>query len=249
MRSPLFLLLLASVAAADPVLRNAGTRLGPVVQLDCSADGGIACARTASTGTGKLSCNPATATEKGCVSVGDQIFTGTKTVDGGLNVAGPLYVDGGFTVNGASTLDGGLVVNGTSWLDGGTFVNASLSVDGGFGVTGDVYLDGGVFINGLRPPLVSYSGSYAVDHAWMDGGTCNNYTMGLTGPTCGDGCLVSSENPQPIALQLTCQFENGDGGSGAATRVRVVRCCNDETDGVFTSCDPPSTTYRILGLQ
>ena len=39
MKRLLLLALVSAPAFADPVLKNAGTRLGPVTTLDCAADG------------------------------------------------------------------------------------------------------------------------------------------------------------------------------------------------------------------
>ncbi len=106
-------ILVVGCARADTVLKNAGSSLGPIISLDCSADAGLFCQRPIGTSGGKLSCATATTNTLGCVSTGAQNFTGTKTF------------------NGSTVLDGGVMVNGPTWIDAGTFINAALIVDGG----------------------------------------------------------------------------------------------------------------------
>lgn len=116
MRLLALLPLLSSLALADVVLKNNGTSIGPVTNLDCSVDGGLVCARAA--GGGKLSCASATTTTPGCVDTGTQNWSGLKnfaasvTIDGGLLVTGNLTVDGGAYVQGVVTTDGGLNLAG-----------------------------------------------------------------------------------------------------------------------------------------
>jgi hypothetical protein len=86
------LLLLPLVAFAQVNLKNGPTRLGPVRDLICASDAGIYCARDAGSSAGLLSCNPASSTETGCVTVSAQTWAGNKTFTG--NVLTPL-VDAG----------------------------------------------------------------------------------------------------------------------------------------------------------
>lgn len=85
--------------------------------------------------------------------------------------------------------------------------------------------------------------SYTTDHANLTTQTCNSWTVSSIesyGAIVGDGCSVGAEQIMPNGLQLTCQFENGDGGTGTASRVTITRCCNGSTD-----CDPPSSYYHV----
>lgn len=93
------LVIVAPACFAQSLLKNAGARLGPVTSLDCAADGGLTCARTATTGTGRLYCSAASATETGCVTTGTQTFSGVKDFkalsDGGVALS--VYSDGIYT--------------------------------------------------------------------------------------------------------------------------------------------------------
>lgn len=95
MRKILLLSLFACVAFGDPTFKNAGTRLGPVGIVDCSADGGVSCTRTAATGTVNMRCSSASATELGCVSTSAQTLAGTKAFTGGVRTTNLGGVDGG----------------------------------------------------------------------------------------------------------------------------------------------------------
>lgn len=97
MRFSLLLSLLATACFGQTVYKNAGTKLGTAVFVDCSADAGVNCTRTAATGTVNVRCSIASATEPGCVSTSTQSFSGTKT----------------FTAARAATYGG---------VDGGTYV-------------------------------------------------------------------------------------------------------------------------------
>lgn len=104
----LALCLIAAGALADTVLKNASGRLGPVINLDCTSDGGLTCGRTASTGTGDLRCSSASVTEIGCVIPGTQSFKGDKTVQGAVNAQSFGGADGGPVLGAAfGALDGG----------------------------------------------------------------------------------------------------------------------------------------------
>ncbi len=82
-RLALPLLLIATAAfAGDIILRNSGTKVAPVSQLDCKTDGGLACERSGA--IGRLSCNPASETEKGCVDTDTQSFAGYKNFAAGF---------------------------------------------------------------------------------------------------------------------------------------------------------------------
>lgn len=72
--------LLPFVVLADVGMRNGGTYLGPVKDIECGRDGGLSCVRDAGTSIGVLRCNSATATEPGCITPSDQVLgNGKKT--------------------------------------------------------------------------------------------------------------------------------------------------------------------------
>lgn len=110
---------LATACLADDVLKNAGVRLGLVTNLDCTADGGLTCSRTLSTGTGNLRCSLASSTEQGCVSTVAQAFSGTKTF-AGVRASSYGGADGGVYAklsNGASLTPVGFVTAYSPSLD------------------------------------------------------------------------------------------------------------------------------------
>lgn len=90
-RLGLLLLLAAGAAfAGDIILRNAGTKVAPVSQIDCALDGGMACRRDG--GVGLLYCSAASYNDPGCVTTGTQVFRGNKTIRGTLEVDGDAGV-------------------------------------------------------------------------------------------------------------------------------------------------------------
>lgn len=138
----LSLLLVVGCAHADTILKNAGTTVGPINTLECNLDGGLVCTRAPGGTTGKLTCATASQTTSGCVSTGNQDWSGTKTINGGLAVNGAVWIDAGTVINSTLRVDGGLTVkSGVSALGytatGGTYFG-NTRVDGGVG-----YLDFG----------------------------------------------------------------------------------------------------------
>jgi hypothetical protein len=85
------ILLLPALVLADVGLRNGGTYMGPVRDIDCARDAGLTCFRDAGYAIGKISCNPATATETGCVTVGAQTWAGSKSLTGDLQLVGHTH--------------------------------------------------------------------------------------------------------------------------------------------------------------
>lgn len=162
MRPVLLLSLIATACLADDVIKNAGVRLGPITNLDCSADAGVNCTRTGSTGTGNLRCTSATATELGCVSTTTQSFGGAKTFTGAVQAPSYGGADAGVFVklsDGSSLIGAGAwntyqpygmitaaagVVPGTMGNVNGT--GASKGIASKINVTG---LYGSAFIDGL----------------------------------------------------------------------------------------------------
>lgn len=108
MRTHLLLLCVSTACLADPVLKNAGVRLGSVTTLDCGADAGISCTRASGTATGRLACSSASGTELGCVTPDAQTLGGVKTFAGvAVHMKGTLNVDGGVYTPGRVEADGG----------------------------------------------------------------------------------------------------------------------------------------------
>lgn len=110
------LALFAAFLAGDVNISNAGTKIGPIITLDCQTDAGVNCVRS-TLGVGRVRCTPAAAGESGCVVPGAQTMpVGLKafdqlqanTVDAGTVAA--LIVNAGF-------VDAGTVQ--TQFLDAG----------------------------------------------------------------------------------------------------------------------------------
>lgn len=95
MRFSLLLSLLATACFGQTVYKNAGTKLGTAVFVDCSADAGVNCTRTAATGTVNVRCSTGSTTELGCVSTTTQSFAGDKTIQGTLRAQEFGGADGG----------------------------------------------------------------------------------------------------------------------------------------------------------
>lgn len=113
------LLLLSCTALADPVLRNAGSTLGPVTTLDAAADGGLTASRL--NGVGALRCAEGGVTVVGCVTLSSQAFAGDKLFTGKVNISQHVTDAGAVTAAGAaftSTLGAGGASSGAT--PGGT---------------------------------------------------------------------------------------------------------------------------------
>jgi hypothetical protein len=99
----LLLLLLPSLAFGEIGLKQSGTVIGPVRDINCSADAGLFCTRNTTLSRGDMSCANATAVERGCVSTTTQTFAGDKTFTG--RVTAPQF-DGGWGNFGSQMLEG-----------------------------------------------------------------------------------------------------------------------------------------------
>lgn len=124
-RVALLVLLIAGAAfAGDIILKNSGTKVAPVSQLDCKADGGLHCERSGA--VGKVSCAPGTETARGCVL---DVRRGTCPERQTLWVVPPAIYDGGVVMGQHQALDpaGGRIdyvtlldSGGAKATDGGT---------------------------------------------------------------------------------------------------------------------------------
>ncbi len=171
MRFALLLTLAASVACAQTVYKNAGSRLGTATFVDCSADAGVNCTRTPATGTVNLRCSSASSTEPGCVSTSSQTMAGTKTFTGGVRTTTLGGADGGVY---AKLSDGSSLIAHGAWgvwqpygavLVGGSSSGTVLGVMGALdGLTSGQGLQSSVVVAGLY-------GSAVVDGLNADGGS------------------------------------------------------------------------------
>lgn len=125
-RVVLLVLLVAGASfAGDIILRNSGTKVAPVSELDCVADGGLGCTRLGARGL--LACSPATWNQRGCVTT--PIRYGTCPERQLLWTVPPARYDGGTVIGQLETLDpaGGRIdyltlidSGGAKATDGGT---------------------------------------------------------------------------------------------------------------------------------
>jgi hypothetical protein len=102
MRALLLLpLLVPPLVLADVGLKQGNTVIGPVRDISCKLDGGLACSRDAGSAIGGIQCLAATSTSVGCVSTTTQTFAGNKTFTG--NIVTPL-IDAGIGAIGTTDI-------------------------------------------------------------------------------------------------------------------------------------------------
>lgn len=173
MKRFLLLVLVGCTAHADISLRQAGTTGGPVIGIECVADGGLACSRETTTGNpssiGKLRCAPASLTTPGCVSTEPQTFNGSKNIDGGFTVNGNMIVDGGVTAK--SSVSAQLVTSRSGFYffntraDGGQEYLEGDDPAGSIGFSAGTYTPGtmrsinGIHVGYMQSPGTAWDGT------------------------------------------------------------------------------------------
>lgn len=245
--------LFAACAVADTVFKNAGARLGPVTSINCSADAGISCSRTASTGTGNLSCSSASATELGCVSTSAQTLSGQKTFTGGVRAPTFGGADGGVYVK---TSDGASLVGAGVWSvhqPYGVLTQATAVVPGVFGITdGTTGLASSVKITGVL-------GVALVDGEDTDGGPLSidggskGYWLTLSAVDDAGSRFICSSfqicNSGTGLLHQRSDFSCGADGGGIVNRngfIALAIAAYDQSGALMTpECEVPAVNYFV----
>ncbi len=186
--------LVAVAAWADVELRNNGTVVGPVRELDAAVDGGLVATRASGSAVGKLKCASATTLTRGCVDLTTQTFAGDKNFTG--NVTTPRIqawvVDAGsgnFTgVVSAPMFDGGYAFLTNAVTATQAFV--SDTTDDTAALVVGVGLDAGALV-ALSSGATAYAFQTGRYGSWSCTGCCAAHSCG---PTVSSGARTLTIN-------------------------------------------------------
>ncbi len=158
--------------------------------------------------------------------------------DKAVTITGPTAIVGAHTVTGATTITGATGIVGATSITGAATVSTTL------GVTGVSTLTGGVTVgSGGAPVLKVLSGTGSVDFTALAAGTCENFTITVTGAADGDTVALGI----PAAAWATTEYATIQGFVSAANTVTVKRC--NLTNATTALSDPASVTIRAAVIQ
>ena len=117
----------------------------------------------------------------------------------------------------------------------------------GLNSTGDVYLTpksgSGVIVNGGAPVKKILSGTASVDFTALAAGSCENFTITVTGAANGDPVYVGI----PAAAWATTEYATINYFVSAADTVTVKRC--NLTNSTTARSNPAAVTIRAVVVQ
>jgi len=142
------------------------------------------------------------------------------------------------------SITGPTTITGATGITGATSITGAATVSTTLGVTGASTLTGGATIgSGGAPVLKVLSGTGAVDFTALAAGTCENFTITVTGAV--DGNVVSLGIP--AAAFATTEYSTIQGFVSAPGVVTVKRC--NLTNATTALSDPASVTIRAAVIQ
>lgn len=158
--------------------------------------------------------------------------------DKSVTITGPTAIVGAHTVTGATTITGATGIVGATSITGAATVSTTL------GVTGASTLTGGATIgSGGAAILKVLSGTGAVDFTALAAGTCETFTITVTGAANGDTVALGI----PAAAWATTEYATIQGFVSATNTVTVKRC--NITNATTLLSDPASVTIRATVMQ
>ena len=158
--------------------------------------------------------------------------------DKSVTITGPTNIVGVHTVTGATTITGATGITGATSITGAATVSTTL------GVTGTSTLTGGATIgSGGAPILKVLSGTGAVDFTALAAGTCETFTITVTGAADGDTVALGI----PAAAWATTEYATIQGWVSAANTVTIKRC--NLTNATTALSNPASVTIRATVMQ
>lgn len=206
------LLLVPFVVLADNGLRQGGTYIGPIVDIDCAADGGLYCTRDAGVRIGKLRCVGATSAEPGCITPNAQTLGGDKSWTGFQRLVGVTHASLTACDSSHKNMMQGCTSHGALvWCDGTTNVELSGSAQG------EQVLDA-LPMNGIPSGIIGAStiGSNwtvnAINGVWNVGSTSDagTFPIAITDLTNYCVCYVPCDAPGArTSCSGTCTFSSG----------------------------------------
>jgi hypothetical protein len=212
-RAATVVLLVASVAVADVIMKNAGNVAGPVTVIDCTSDGGVVCSRTASKGQGNVACASASTTEKGCLTPAAQSLAGDKTWTGFQRITGVAHGSLVACDSGHKNMLQGCTTHGAPvWCDGTS--NHEL-----LGSSGSEQELRAVYVNGIPTLVMDWitisSGAgwtvSAVTGLWGAGSGAGSLPIRIAGASGTCSCNIDCDAPlKRSTCTGTCTFSAGD---------------------------------------
>lgn len=241
-RAPLLLLLLVPVAVlADVDLYRAGTRIGPVVSINCTADAGLTCVRDGGTSMGQLSCSPASTVETGCMTPGTQSIAGNKTWTGYQRITGVAHAS--LTACDAAhknMLQGCTTHGAPVWCDG-TANQELIGASSDEQVLSSVHIDGipRFTLGGFTLPSTAGWTINAISGLWSAGTGTGTLRLSFLGSAGTCSCDIDCDTPAARnACSGNCTYSAGDG-------VLFLRSLNSATGVTACTLDP----YVVGNLQ
>lgn len=152
--------------------------------------------------------------------------------------------DKSVTVTGPTNIVGVTTITGATGITGATAVTGAATVSSTLGVTGASTLTGGATIgSGGTPILKVLSGTGTVDFTALAAGTCETFTITVTGAANGDTVALGI----PAAAWATTEYATIQGWVSATNVVTVKRC--NITNATMVLSDPASVTIRATVMQ
>jgi hypothetical protein len=147
-------------------------------------------------------------------------------------------------ITGATAIAGATTITGATGITGATSITGAATVSTTLGVTGASTLTGGATIgSGGAALLKVLSGTGAVDFTALAAGTCETFTVTVTGAA--DGNVVSLGIP--AAAWATTEYATIEGFVSAPNVVTIKRC--NLTNATTALSDPASVTIRAAVFQ
>lgn len=152
--------------------------------------------------------------------------------------------DKSVAITGPTNITGATSITGATGITGATTITGAATVSSTLGVTGASTLTGGATIgSGGAPLLKVLSGTGAVDFTALAAGTCETFTITVTGAANGDTVALGI----PAAAWATTEYATIQGWVSTTNTVTVKRC--NITNATTPLSDPASVTVRATVMQ
>jgi hypothetical protein len=128
-------------------------------------------------------------------------------------------------------------------LQGDTTVAGTMGVTGNTTITGTAAVSSTLSVGGGAAIAKVITGTSSVDFTALAAGTCENFTITVTGATNGDSVALGI----PAAAWATTEYATIQGFVSATNTVTVKRC--NVTNATTALSDPAAVTIRATVIQ
>jgi hypothetical protein len=140
-------------------------------------------------------------------------------------------------------LQGNTTIAGTTAITGNTTVAGTMGVTGNTTITGTAAVSSTLSVGGGAAIAKVITGTGSVDFTALAAGTCENFTVTVTGATNGDSVALGI----PAAAWATTEYATIEGFVSATNVVTVKRC--NVTNATTALSDPAAVTIRATVIQ